>query len=178
MSWSLANLKDVAAALQSVVTAFAFIVGGIWAYRRYVVEEANYPHLETSAEIEFIGNQGDFWIAELRAVLHNKGRVQHKIEEFGFDLNALLSDDQVDIEKKWGGQVNFPHEIAKGSFLPKSFSYFVVGPNVVAKYSYVARVPKQATFLILHCWFTYSDGRGFSHTMEKTVRVPTKSMPS
>jgi hypothetical protein len=155
-----------------VVTPLGLIVGGIWAYRRYVVEESNFSHIETSADISFVGQQGDFWIVELLAILNNKGRVQHKIERFAFDLNAIYSGEPIDVSKKWGGQVNFEHGIVEGSFIPKSDQFFIIGPAVTAKYSYVARVPALATHLILHCWFDYVDRPGFSHSMEKTVRVP------
>jgi hypothetical protein len=169
---TLVDLKDVATIFQSIITPTALIIGGLWAYRRYGVEAKNLAHIETSADIVFIGQQGDFSIVELLAILNNKGNVQHKIEKFTFDLNALHSDDPIEVSDRWGGQVNFPHEIAKGSFLPKSFQYFFVGPSVTAKYSYIARVPKSATYLIFHCRFDYVDRRGSSHTMEKTVRVP------
>jgi hypothetical protein len=169
---TLADCKDIAAIFQSTITPVALIVGGIWAYRRYVIEAKNLAHIETSADIIFVGQQGDFWIVELLAILNNRGNVQHKIEKFAFDLNAIFSDDPIEVSEKWGGQLNFPHEIARGSFLPESFRYFFVGPSVTAKYSYVARVPKSATHLILHCRFDYVDRPRSSHTMEKTVRVP------
>lgn len=174
-SWTLGDLKDLALIVQSLVTATALIIGGIWAYRRYVVEENRFPHLETSAEIDFVGLHGDYWIVELRAVLNNKGKVQHKIEKFGFDLKALFSGDSVNASSEWGGQIGFPHEIAKGSLLPESFAYFAIGPGVTAKYSFVTCVPKHATHVILHCWFDYCDGRGYSHTMESTAHVPANS---
>jgi hypothetical protein len=169
---TLADWKDIATIFQSVITPVGLIIGGVWAYRRYVVEAKNLAHIETSAEIVFIGQQRDFWIVELLAILNNKSNVQHKIEKFTFDLNALYSDDPVEVSERWGGQVNFPHQIAKGSFLPESFRYFFVGPSVTAKYSYIARVPNSATHLILHCRFDYVDRTNSSHTMEKTVRVP------
>lgn len=172
MSWTLENIKDLASIFQSFVTPIGLMAAGLWAYRRYVLEDSKYPHIETSAEIEFVGRQDSHWIVELKAILVNKGKVQHKIEKFGFDLNAINSGDKVETRQKWGDQVDFPHEVARGSFLPKSFRYFVIGPSVTAKYSHIARVPKEASFLILHCWFDYSDDRGFSHTMEKTVAVP------
>lgn len=164
--------ETVAELVQHIITPGALIVGGIWAYRRYIVEENNYPHIETSSEITFVGSQGDFWIVEVIAVLNNKGKVQHKIEKFGFDLAAVYAEDRIDVTRKYGGQVKFPHKVVKGSFIPKTFKYFTVGPSVVAKYSYVARIPKNATYLLLDCSFDYADGRGFSHTFGKTVQVP------
>lgn len=172
MAWTLTDFKDLASIIQSLVTPAGLIIAGIWAYRRYVTEASKYPHIETSAEIDFIGQQGEFWIVELKAVLVNKGKVQHKIERFGFDLNAMYEAEIVRTSDEWGGQVNFPHKAAKGSFLPSSFKYFVIGPSVTAKYSHVTKVPRKATFLILHCWFDYCDDRGFSHSMEKSAAVP------
>jgi len=151
------------------------VIAGFLAYRRYRARESSYARIETSAEISFIGQQDNFWIVELKATLNNKGNVQRRIHGFRFDLNAIHADDAIDVSKKWGGQVNFANEIAKGSFVPPGYAYCVVGPSVAATYSYVARVPQWATFLILHCWFDYNPG--FSHWFEKAVQVPTSTAP-
>jgi hypothetical protein len=151
----------------------AVLIGGLLAYRRYRARESTYAHIETSAEISFVGQQDNFWIVELKAILNNKGKVQRRIHGFRFNLNAIHADDAIDVSKKWGGQVNFANEIAKGSFVPPGYAYCVVGPSVTATYSYVARVPQWATFLVLHCWFDYNPG--FSHWIEKAVQVPTSA---
>jgi hypothetical protein len=164
--------QNAASAIASIATALALVAGGLWAFWKYVVQSERYPHIETSAEIEVIGLQAGHMIVELRAVLTNKGKVEHKIEKFGFDLNALFKTDPVGIAEKWGGQVDFPHRIAEGSFLPSHFSYFALGPGLTGRYSFIARVPAEASFLMLHCWFKYSDRRGLSHSMEKTVELP------
>jgi hypothetical protein len=148
----------------------AVIVGGLLAYRRYRAKQNSYAHIETSAEISFLGQQDNFWIVELRVILNNKGKAQHKIHKFRFDLNAIGADDPIDASKKGGGRVNFGNEIAKGSFVPRGYAYCVIGPAVTATYTYVARVPEWATFLMLHCRFDYNPG--FSHWMEKAVQVP------
>jgi hypothetical protein len=152
----------------------AVMIGGFLAYRRYRAKESSYAHIETSAEISFIGQQDNFWIVELKAILNNKGRIQRRIHKFRFDLNAIHADDAIDVSKKWGGQVNFANEIAKGSFVPRGYAYCVVGPSVTATYSYVARVPQWATFIVLHCWFDYNPG--FSHWIEKAVQVPSPAV--
>jgi hypothetical protein len=151
----------------------AVMIGGLLAYRRHRARESSYARIETAAEISFIGQQDNFWIVELKAILNNKGKVQRRIHKFRFDLNAIHADDAIDVSKKWGGQVNFANEIAKGSFVPRGYAYCVVGPSVTATYSFVARVPQWATFLILHCWFDYNPG--FTHWMEKAVQVPTST---
>ena len=177
---TLPDWKDIAGIFSStapptptvLVAGFclAVIVGGLLAYRRRRAKQSSYAHIETSAEISFLGQQDSFWIVELRVTLNNKGKAQHKIHKFRFDLHAIGADDPIDASKKAGGRVNFANEIAKGSFVPRGYAYCVIGPTVTATYTYVARVPDWATFLMLHCRFDYNPG--FSHWMEKAVQVP------
>jgi hypothetical protein len=170
------TIEQWASTFESVVTASSFIVGGIWVYMKFIRQQEDYSNIEFSADMNFIGKQADYWIVELIALVENKGKVQHKMEEFNFDLNALLSTDNVEVSNDWGGQVNFPQELAKGSFLPKHSKSFFIGPGVKAKYSYVARIPQDATFLIFHCWFKYIDRKESGHTAEKSVRVPNATL--
>jgi hypothetical protein len=139
---------------------------------------ARYPNIEFSADIHVIGEQGGALIVELIADVENKGKAQHRMEEFNFDLNALLPQDPVLVDQRWGGQINFPHEICAGSFLPAHYKFFFIDPGTKAKYSYIARVPLEAAFLILHCRFEYA-GRGKTgHTAEKTIKVSSaKPLP-
>ena len=175
--------KDIAGTFPSTISIVAALIAGccliagfVLVYRRYGgkgrfgVKEAGNAQIETAADIAFIGQQGRFWIVELTAILNNKGPTQHKIHEFWFQLDAIDAGDPIDVSKKWGGQVNFGTEVAKASFIPRGYSYCVIGPSVSARYSYVARVPESASFLALRCWLNY--GRGFSNWVDKTVQVP------
>ncbi len=130
---TLEELKNLAGALQSFATVISLIIGGIWVYRRYLRQQENYPNIEFSADVNFIGEQADWWIVELIGTIENKGKVQHKMREFKFDLNALYSEDQIDVSNKWGDQVNFPHLVAEGSFLPQRREFFFVAPGIKAK---------------------------------------------
>jgi hypothetical protein len=177
LSWTLANFKDAAAIFQSVPTPLARVVGGIWAYKKYILAESSYPHIESSADIVLIGQQDEYWLVELVGYLENKGSVQHKIRKFEFDLNALLKDDVIKTSEKWGNQVDFPHAVASESFKPRTTDFFFIDPGVKAKYSYVTRVPLQATFLIFHCWFEYDDKRHCGHTAERTVSISQPGPP-
>jgi hypothetical protein len=139
---------------------------------RFIRQQEKYPNIEFFADIDFIGAQGEWWIVEIIATIDNKGKAQHKMSEFRFDLNSLYPEDQIELSQKWGGQVNFPRVIAEGSFLPEKFSFFFLDPGTKAKYSFITRIPKQASFAILHCSFRYADKRNLEHTAEKTVTVP------
>jgi len=170
---TLEEWKNLALMLQSFATIASFIIGGIWIYWMFIRQQQKYSNIEFLADIEFIGIQDDWWIVELIATVDNKGKAQHKMIEFKFDLNALYPQDQIDVSPKWGGQVNFPKLVAEGSFLPERFNYFFIDPGTKAKYSYIARIPKQVSFVILHCWFKYEGRRDYRHTAEKTVAVPS-----
>jgi hypothetical protein len=170
-------IKDWSSLVQSLVSVLSIIVGGWWIYAKFVRAQEKYPNIEFSADINVIGEQGGSLIVELIAYVENKGKAQHRMDEFKFDLNALLPQDSVLADQRWGGQIDFPHEICVGSFLPARSKFFFVDPGTKAKYSYIAKVPKEATFLILHCRFEYV-GRGKTgHTAEKTIKVSNMPVP-
>jgi hypothetical protein len=175
-SSALAQAKDLSAIVQAVATTLAILIGGWWTYLKFGWQLERYAHVETAAEIDLIGRQGDSWIVELRAVLANKGKVEHRIANLAFDLGALRRGDVVATNpERFNGQVEFPYTVAQGSFLRSDLNFFSLGPGITAKYSYIAKVPSDAAFLVLHCWFDYIDGRGLHHSMEKTVMVPPAS---
>lgn len=166
-------IRNIAAAIQSIATAASLGIGGVWVYWKFIRQVENYPHIESAADIKFVGVQDDFWIVEFAGILENKGKVRHKIKNFDFDVNALFENDPIELRDEWGGQVHFPHKIIDGSFLPKRFEYFFIDPNVRARYSFIGRVPNQATMVSLHCWFEYVDQLGLSHSAEKVALVPS-----
>jgi hypothetical protein len=167
------HLKDLGSLIQSLATAIALLVGGLWVYTKFVRAQEKYPNIEFSADINVIGEQGGSLIVELIAYVENKGKAQHRMNEFKFDLNALLPQDPVLADQRWTGQTNFPHEVAVGSFLPARNESFFVDPGTKAKYSYIACVPREVTFLMLHCRFNYSNRGKTMHAAERTIKVVT-----
>ena len=165
------SFKDWGAPLQSFATVLSMLVGGYWVYNKYVRADERYPNVEFTADINIIGAQQGLLVVELIAFVENKGKAQLKMEGLDYDLNALLRNDPVLRDEKWGGQVNFPNEMCKGPFLPQEYDYFFVDPGTNAKYSYITCVPDTTTFLMLHCKFVYF-GRGKQHSAEKTIQVP------
>ena len=161
--------------LQAIITSLSIVIAGIWAYRRFVIQQEKYPNLIFRADINVIGKQGDDWLVELIALIDNKGKAQHKMKNFKFGLNAIFQDAALTTSDEWGGQVDFNHKIAKGSFLPATRTFFFIDPGTTAKYSYITKVTKDAAFLILHCTFDYFDNRGYSHSAEKTIKVIEKA---
>jgi len=170
------DYNHVAGAIQSVATTIALLIGGWWAYMRFWREREGHAHIEFTADIRFVEQRPNCWVVELISNVENKGRVQQRITKFEFDLYCLSVNDPVNTAEQYGGQVLFPHLVAKGSWRPDSMEYFFLEPGVSGKYSYIARVPANATSIILHSWFDYGDGR-HSHTAECTVACP-RALPN
>lgn len=161
--------------LASIASFLAVVIGAVWAYRRFIRQEENFPYINFTADINFICKQGGYWVVELISTIENKGKVPHRFSEAAFDLNALLPNDAIELNKEFGNQVFFPHEIAKGSWIPTHTAYFFIAPGATSKYSYIASVPEEATAIMFHSWFKYDDRRDVAHAAERTVRVPSTS---
>jgi hypothetical protein len=167
------EFHDFAGAWQAWLTCASIIIGGGWVYLRFIRQEEKFPHIESAAEIKLIGRQGGIWVAEIVAVLENKGKVPHRVATFTFDFNAIHASDVIQTSPQWRGQVDFSHKIAQGSFLPPDTAFFFIGPGVKARYSWIAKVPGEATMLNLHCTFQYMDRQQASHTMETSISLPS-----
>lgn len=158
---------------ESLVTILAIIIGGIWTYTNFIQQRQNKALIDFTVDVVFHHFQQGYWIVELVAIIENKGKVQHRIYDFKYDLASIDNDQDVTINPTFGNQVNFPNIISEGSFLPKEYGYFFNEPGLKNKYSFLARVPESSSLIILHSWFTYSDGK-HSHSAECTKKVPNK----
>jgi len=164
--WS-AILSDV----KAIVEIVAIIVGGIWVYYKFIRQREDHALIDFSVDIVFHARKDDYWIVELVACLENKGKVQHRVHDFTFELSSLDRGDKVELKAEFGDQVYFPNLISKGSFLPASAKYFFNEPGLKNRYSHIARVPVKSELVIMHSNFKYIDGKHF-HTAEVTKAVP------
>jgi len=158
---------------ESLVTISAIIIGGIWTYNNFIHQRQNKALIDFTVDVVFHQFQEGYWIVELVGIIENKGKVQNKIYNFNFDLASIDHNQPVNLNPEYGNQVNFPNIISEGSFLPKRSEYFFNEPGLTNKYSFLAKVPKSASVIIMHSWFSYSDGK-HSHSAEITKKVPNK----
>jgi len=171
------EFNHLAGGIESIATVLALAAAGYWAFRRFVKQREDFPYIEFIADIVPIGTQGDWRIVELISYIENKSKVQHRMGDFCFDLFALNAGDEVKISDDFGKQVHFPNKVVRGSWLPEGTDFFFVEPGVRAKYSFIPRVPGQATFVILYSRFNYPDGET-SHSAERTIQFPTQTSDS
>ena len=161
------DVKNYAEAFQDTVVGLSALIGGGWAFYTFGLRKERYPHIETSAEINVIGRHGGWRIVEIVCILNNKGSARHTMKQIDFDIYGIEAGD--DLIERGDGQAHFPHLIKRGT-IGAGYGFFIE-PSVVAKYSYVAHVPLNAEFLILHCWFDYV-GQKAHHSAECTIRLP------
>ncbi len=92
------RLKDLASVIQSVVTAFALIVGGIFAaYKWQVFREAE-PHLTIDNKVSH-RRIGDGYVhIAVTATLHNSSKVKMEFREAFFLLQQIspVSDEEIE----------------------------------------------------------------------------------
>jgi len=172
---NLEGFNNLAGGIESLATVLALAVGGYWTYNRFIKQRENFAFIEFTVDLNFVGKQDGKWIVELIAYLENKGKVQHQFSDLSFDLALLLRGDPIKSSAKYGGQALFPHEGSRCAWLPPGM--FFIEPGVKAKYSYVAQIPEDATYVMLHGRFTYKDQPAW-HTAERTIAVPAQSVNS
>jgi hypothetical protein len=168
---SLTAWKDLAGVVESIVTVCAILVGGWWTYFRFIKQRENHALIDFTVDIVFHEFKNGYWIVELVAFLENKGKVQHRVSDFKFEVESLNNGDQVLLNEAFGNQVYFPNAIVSGSFLPAKSTYFFNEPGLKNKYSFIARIPQEADVILMHSTFRYLDGKHF-HSAEVTKRVP------
>ncbi len=166
------GFNSIAGGAESIATMLALVIGAYWTYTRFIKQRENFAFLEFTADMHFVGQQDGKWIVELIAYLENKGKVQHQFSDLSFELAALFRGDTLESSQDFGGQALFPHQISKGPWIPAG-KYFIE-PGVKAKYSYIAHIPAETTYLMLHGHFTYKDQAAW-HTAERTLAVPGES---
>jgi len=142
--------------------------------QRRLLQRENAERIDFSVEVRFVSRHGEDWLVELAAMLDNKGLVRYTTSEFSFELRCLYPEDSLnpggaDI----GGQINIPHVVATGSWLPGTWAATVIEPGLTTRYSYVASVPRRATAVLLHGAFRYEPGEDkVRHTAESFQAVP------
>jgi len=169
--------KDAIESLGNIITFIAVILGGIWAVNQFTIKREFASQVEFTAGIEFIGVHTDYWIIEIIAMVNNKGGSHLKMHEFIFKLRSIENENLEIGEKKVNFQIVFPRKLKTGSWFPPSWENTMLEPNTEVRYSHVAHIPIETTFLLLHGRIGYLVGFIFKapmfHTADRVFRVPT-----
>ena len=161
--------------LESLVKIAAIIIGGWWAYRKFIRQREAHPKIEFQLDVRPLGRQSGRLLVELSASMKNAGAVRHKTPQFTLEVRYLLSSDTVQSgDSSINYQTVFPHstnhelKLEKRSFVPwRPF----VEPGVTQVFTYVTDVPDASAYVLLLSKFSYDDEWCTTHTAQRVVHV-------
>lgn len=142
--------------------------------RRRLEQREHAERIDFTVEVRFVSVQGEDWLVEVAAMLDNRGLVRHTTSELTFELRCIYPEDELSIGgADINGQIRIPHVLATGSWLPSTWAATLIEPGLTTRYSYVTRVPRRATAVLLHGAFRYAPaGEKGHHTAESLQAVP------
>jgi hypothetical protein len=169
---SMAEFKDLSEAVSAVVSSLAILLGGLWAYWKFVIQREREPRAEFDVTAEFLGVQDGKWLLEVSARLNNKGHVRHLMKNATMNARYLTAADPIleSSEKGHFRQVSFPHSIGRRTVWWDSY----IDPGLEFRNSYLAWVPAEATYILLLCNFQYDKG---VWPAQRILKVPSPTDP-
>ncbi len=114
------EFRNYTTGLQSIATIAALVIGGGWAYWRFIRFREGKPKIDLTLDVVFIRTQGPCWIITVEALLESKSKVRHQFEDFTFEIRHTLPADELHnkiVDDEITLSAKFPHVAAEGSWL-------------------------------------------------------------
>ena len=166
--------------VQGLITISAALIGGFWAWSRFVVERGLMPPSQMDISLRTVGFSESATILELSVEICNKGSSALVVCDLRVRLRYLNPEDEIrvidDPAKAAFGRVNFLHAqvlggvgagrrevrmspdgpvlLASGEFLVVPYDTFVQ-PGVAQYYSFVTALPRTASYVLVRSSFRY-----------------------
>ena len=179
------NLKDISEILKNLMTTLAIVVGGIWAFRKYILQRENVAKIHSSLSIAFISKNNNFWVTEIAALIENKGLVKHKIfsSTFLFELRYISKDSNLINQKIDSNhethQVLFDKpiylnekQIIENKWLPENWEFITIEPGIKRRISLIVSIPIEAKTIFLRSKFKLHDAKRPHDSIKTFIEVP------
>lgn len=144
------------------------ILGGLWGYSKYVLDQGVIPQAQLNLECNWLGLQSDKQLLEILVHLKNVGQSLLVVGTIGVRLRYLIKSDEVCLESNTKspkyGRILFPNSLTNtfvkqdsevDSFIPILSHSTFVQPGVDQIYTLVIGVPDSASFALLQAKFPY-----------------------
>ena len=174
------TLKIWVEILQGLFTTIALLIGGFWAWTRFVVERGLLPPSAMRLELQTIGSSESARIVEITIQIQNEGASTLVVADLVIRIRYLNENDRIDVfadaAQPWLlGRVNFLHahvlnevgadkrvvkqakrelKLNSGEFLLVPYDTIVL-PGIQQSYSFVTALPPKATFVLVRGSFKY-----------------------
>ncbi len=164
--------------IKNLLTSFAILLGGIWTIWRFVLQREGNAKIQFNVDFRIVGILKNKYIVEVIAIVENKGKVRHYVNDFKFDLLYLSQDHEIEEgDKRINNQLLFEKIIDKRYWIPPSWYDSFIDAGVVQNYTYVTHVPIEAKFALVYAQFKYPAfsrlipiGKTF-HTAQRTFKI-------
>jgi hypothetical protein len=189
MDWvtGLAALKEY----QTLLAAIVACASGIWALHAHLRRREHDPRIQFRVYVKLVGHHDRHWVAELLAIVENRGQVPHRMSGLTIDLKGLpaAADYAAPATRTdkagrqlapapFAGQLPFtlklvPTEGEAISLLPvTSDNRVLVYPGTSMRYMYVTSVPDDLRFLLIHG--TLTRPRAEPLRADRVIEVPAR----
>ena len=145
---------SIVSVLPAYIQSVGLIVGGWWAYRKFIRRREDEPATDIDVEVKFIGKQDAKWIIEITSFLKNQSLVRVEYEKFEVRIRYLMMGDKVeDGGEKIKYQLNFPRTIDERISGGKRFfeNADYLNPKQEFRHRYITAIPVDATFVWAQC---------------------------
>jgi hypothetical protein len=176
-------IKSWIEVIQGLITIAAMLIGGFWAWSKFVVERGLIPPSQMDLALRTVGSSESATIVEIAVRLHNKGSSALVVSDLRVRLRYLDDKDDIQVideaEKPAFGRVNFPHahvlnrigaeervaharthghdhdsRLGRGEFLVVPDHTFVQ-PGVDQLYTFVTALPRTSSYVLARASFRY-----------------------
>lgn len=142
--------KEVAEAVEAIVTSGAIILAGLWAYITFVWRREGRPRIEFEVRLENLGTLNDFYVVEAASYVRNKGLVRHKIDSLQVRVRLLMQGDKPawtddDLAK----QTKFPCQVPRAELITKDMGWSFIEAGTSQRYSRVIHFPRNFSSVLV-----------------------------
>lgn len=162
--------------LPDYVEPVSVILGGAWAYWRFVYQRDRYPRVTLTPRIEQVAWHGGGRIVRVSVDVRNDGNVRLIIPRMRYTLRTLREGDPIeDGDDDLLGQPKFPHvEVHRRRFTHPRHVYSFVDAGTVTTFTSIARVHGDARIALVQVNMRYRDPDSEFHGAVAVVELPVK----
>lgn len=157
--------------IESILTSLAILIGGGWAFYRFILNREGSPKIEFNLDLRVLGRENGNILLEVISIIENKGRVRHRVRDFTFSLLILKKEQKIE---KGDERINNQLLLEKGdkiSWFPKKkwFSTYV-DPGVTQHYTHLTYVSEEVKYISIYSRYRTIFTKSF-RTAQKTFSI-------
>lgn len=156
----------------------SIVIGGVWAYWRFVFQRDRYPRVTLTPRIEQVAWHSGERVVRVSVDVRNEGSVRLIVPEMRYTLRTLrYGDPVVDGGPEILGQPEFPHvEVHRRPFTHPRHVYAFVDAGTTTTFTSVARVSASAHVALAQVTLRYRDPGSEFHGAVAVVELPVRSV--